>query len=402
MGQTMYYGNIGSDSGGHTAQLWSNYLLQMEICMVVTSIPPGSSAERAKLATNVAVAFISATFIYPVVVHLIWDESGWLSSYRDNTLVFECGAIDFAGSAVVHITGGMTALMGAAIIGPRVGRWKVDKNTDLKILQSMPQSSPAFEAFGTFILLGGFICVNGWCTRNFVNDGGVAARAMVNTLVTAGVSSIFSVTITRASTGIQSLQIACGGLMAGIAASASSCAVITTECAVAVGMVSSWIYSIGGAVIIELGIDDVSQAIAIHLFCGCWGCVATGLLAEPTLTEIAYGAREVSCYGVYWGGGVSLLAAQGIMIAVVATWVCITTALCYFTFDICVGARFPLYWESEGIDFYAYGGKVVEVSLSIEQDKGRQCHGILTNSKLYIDKTLFSEKEKAMKEQPDE
>lgn len=396
MGQSMFYGQIGDNLDSSTAELWSRYLLHMEICMVVTSIPPGSSAERAKLSTNVFIAFITATFIYPIIVHLIWDESGWLSSFRNTDLIFNCGAIDHAGSAVVHITGGVTAFMGAAILGPRVGRWLMDTSANKKILQAKPQASPAFEAFGTFILLGGFTATNGFCTRYYVRDGHVAAKAMVNTLISSGVSSVLSVFLMRRSTGVQSLQIACGGLMAGQAASASGCAVMTGPCAAAVGMLSALIYSAGGSVIIDLGIDDVSQAVSIHLFSGIWGCLATGLFAEPTLVDAVYGKRSVTCYGVYFGGGVSLIAAQGIMVSIVIVWAGATTAFFYYFFDLLIGGRFPLYWEAEGMDFYAYGGKNVEISLCLEQDKGRMCHGILTNSMLYIEDSKFSEKEKAL------
>merc|ERR1711998_711176 len=178
--------------------------------------------------------------------------------------------------------------MGTLITGPRLGRWMAEEDATKPVIQPKPQSSPAFEAFGALLLFTCSIANTGFATKYFVDGSLVAGKAMVNTLIASGVSSLTSVAIGNFYTGVVSPQLACGGLIAGVAAISSGCAVMESWGAFLTGFCAAWAYYVGGTLLIKLRLDDVSHAISMHFFAGGWGMIATGLFAEKFGYQSAY------------------------------------------------------------------------------------------------------------------
>lgn len=378
-GQTMYMGG-GITTGDEATDplVGAEYLLQLSYAMLVTSIPPGATAERATLALNMFVCAAQTAVIYPAVAHVIWHPSGWASANRERFLLFGCGAIDYGGSVVIHITAGATALAGCLYVGQRDGRWIMNDQQRIS-LQPKSQCDPAMEALGTFIIFASLVATNGAAPRDFITMIGVSSRAMSNSLISGGAGCLGAVILTKYQTGVYSHQIACGGLIAGVVAGSSGCAVVDGYQALGIGFGASVFYYLQGRFMLGLQIDDVSHAAAIHLLPGCWGAVATGLFAKKDLVDAAFYPRAYKCSGFFIQGETRLLQAQATMIGLIIAWVGATATFVYYLGDKLVGSRYDLFWEKEGTDFHIMGGKQEYVQVTSESKIKQQVMEVITN-----------------------
>merc|ERR1711998_711255 len=231
--------------------------------------------------------------------------------------------------------------MGTLITGPRLGRWMAEEDATKPVIQPKPQSSPAFEAFGALLL---FTC-------------------------------------SIANTGVVSPQLACGGLIAGVAAISSGCAVMAPWGAFVTGFCAAWAYYVGGTLLIKLRLDDVSHAISMHGFAGAFGLIATGLFASDEAYEDAYGRegyeRISACYGIFYNGGIAQLAAQALGLAFILGWVGFTSTFFYAIFHVLAGTRYPSQWEENGIDFHKFGGATQYAHVAVVNDTNRFAVGLL-------------------------
>jgi len=365
------------------------FVLQMAYCILVVGIPIGSIAERSTVTFVVIMSMATSMLIYPVLVHMIWSEEGMFSAYRDGqfengedqNLLFDCGVIDFAGSGVLHLCGGLVALAAALIVGARKNRWKTADDSVKPVIQPKPQSSPAFEAFGGLLLFTCSIANTGFATREFVEDSVVAGKAMSNTLIAAGVSSFASVIIGHFYTGVVSPQLACGGLVAGTAAISAGCASMDMEGAVVTGFCAAWAYYVGGCLMLKLHIDDVSHAISIHGFAGGFGLLAAGLFSKkgPYMTAYTYD-RVDTCYGTFYNGGIAQLASQAMALAFIVGWVLLSAFFILGVTHMTLGSRYPSQWEENGVDYHKFGGECQFSHVAVLHDKNRWGHGLLTDT----------------------
>ena len=271
--------------GGGQAYMW---FFQWAFCTAGCSIVSGGVAERVKFPAWIVYAFCMTTFIYPVVVCSTWGY-GWLETFKKDSKGNPVGGyIDFAGSGVVHLCGGISALVGAKVIGIRTGRWDPDKEDEF-----IPHSGP-------LIVLGTFILWFGWCGFNSgstlgMSDSGtamVAAHVMMNTTLSAATGGMTVFLLRYAITKKYDCAALCNGILAGLVSVTAPCSNVESGSAVFIGLLGGFIVVGSAALIKKLKIDDPVDAFSVHGACGMWGCLAAALFDFGAGTEKHHG----------WGG----------------------------------------------------------------------------------------------------
>merc|ERR1719248_294849 len=271
--------------GGGQAYMW---FFQWAFCTAGCSIVSGGMAERVKFPAWIFFAMCMTSFIYPVVVCSTWGY-GWLETFKKDSAGKPVGGyIDFAGSGVVHLCGGIAALVGAAVIGTRTGRFDPEKAEEFT-----PHSQP-------LIVLGTFILWFGWCGFNSgstlgMSDSGtalVAAHVMMNTTISAATGGLTVFLIQFAMTKKYDCAALCNGILAGLVSITAPCSNVESGSAVLIGFLGGFVYVGSSMLIKKLKIDDPVDASCVHGFCGMWGCLAAALFDFGAGTDKHHG----------WGG----------------------------------------------------------------------------------------------------
>jgi len=312
-----------------------DFFFQFAFAASAATIVAGTIAERCKMAAYFCYALALTAFVYPVVAHAIWNGDGILSTSSDDPFR-GVGMIDFAGSGVVHMTGGMCALIGAIILGPRIGRFHDSNGNLLDQPATFQPHSVALQCLGTFVLWFGWYGFNAGSTLGISgdNDGHIAALAAVNTTLSGAAAAVSAMFLDSLLGYIYEgevqydLTMAMNGGLAGLVGVTGSCAVVEPWAGLVIGIVSGFIYCLGSGLLIKLRIDDSVDGVPVHLFAGMWGCIATGIFAEPVRTRIAYG-ESVNHFGWFysWGNGsgdANLLLAEICGILFIIAWTCVT------------------------------------------------------------------------------
>jgi len=250
------------------------FLFQMVFMDAAATIPTGAMAERWKFISFVLFSFAVATIIYPIFANWTWG-GGWLSMLGKNFGLGH-GHVDFAGSSVVHMTGGVMALVGAKMLGPRIGKYDPDGNP-----KPIPGHNIPMAVLGTFILAFGWFGFNPGSTLAGM-DGRIAVIA-INTLLASGSGAFGAAVYVWLRYGKPDVTWLCNGLLAGLVAITAPCAFVSAPSAVLIGAVAGWLV-VAGAMFIErtLKVDDPVGAVAVHGINGAWGVLALGLLANGT------------------------------------------------------------------------------------------------------------------------
>merc|ERR1719355_444929 len=271
--------------GGGQAYMW---FFQWAFCTAGCSIVSGGVAERVKFPAWIFFAMCMTTFIYPVVVCSTWGY-GWLETFKKDSKGNPVGGyIDFAGSGVVHLCGGIAALVGAKVIGARTGRFDPEKADEFS-----PHSAP-------LIVLGTFILWFGWCGFNSgstlgMSDSGtamVAAHVMMNTTLSAATGGMTVFLLRYAITKKYDCAALCNGILAGLVSITAGCSNVESGSAVLIGLLGGLIYFGSAALIKKIKIDDPVDASSVHGTCGIWGCLAAALFDFGAGTDKHHG----------WGG----------------------------------------------------------------------------------------------------
>lgn len=340
-------------SGVDVGYNWAGWLFQWAFAATTATIVSGAVVERVTFGAYVIYAVCLLGFIYPIVVHWGWG-GGWASAWREENLLLDCGVLDFAGSGVVHMTGGVAAFVGAWLLGPRSGRF-IDG-----VPVELPQLSFVYQTLGTLCLWMGWYGFNGVSTLYIVGYGEVAARAMVNTTIAGGFACVTSVTVAYLRLGYVDITAANNGVLGGLVAITAGCSVVMPEGAVVIGFVAGFVYNLSSALLLKLQIDDVVDASPVHMFCGMWGVLAAGLLAEKdNYGEAYYSARQSDCCGAFYGCGGKQFSANLIFVLVVLAWAG-TMSFLMFTFaKYTVGLRVSKEVEDIGMDDSKHGGMSV-------------------------------------------
>jgi len=309
-----------------TIEMW---FWQMVFCATAATIVSGAMAERTKFSTYCIASLIVSAVIYPIYGHWMWG-GGWLS---------QLGALDFAGSGVVHAVGGFVALAGAWLVGPRIGKYRKDGTPN-----GIPGHSITLAILGVFILWFGWFGFNPGSTLA-ATDLRISVIA-ANTTLAAAAGGIMAMLITWWKYGKPDVPMTGNGVVAGLVAITAPCAWVNPLCAVIIGFIA-------GAVVIasvwfidwKLRIDDPVGAISVHGVCGIWGILALGIFADGTYHEVT---------GLLYGNS-TLMVAQIISAVTVFVWAFGMGAIMFFILKKTVGLRVSDREQIEGLDIGEHG-----------------------------------------------
>jgi ammonium transporter len=340
---------------------YSFFLYQWAFAIAAAGITSGSIAERTQFVAYLIYSSFLTGFVYPVVSHWFWSVDGWASASRiDNNLLFSSGAIDFAGSGVVHMVGGIAGLWGAFIEGPRIGRF--DRSGRSVALRGHSAS---------LVVLGSFLLWFGWYGFNpgsfltisksygtgevFYGQWSAVGRTAVTTTLAGCTAALTTLFGKRLMSGHWNVTDVCNGLLGGFAAITSGCAVVEPWAAIVCGFVAAWVLMGCNKLAEKLKYDDPLEAAQLHGGCGAWGLLFTGLFAKQTYVEQIYGGVGRP-YGLIMGGGGKLLAAQVIQILVVFGFVTVTMGPLFYALNKMNLLRISAEDEMAGMDLTRHGG----------------------------------------------
>ena len=313
-----------------TAQLW---LFQFVFASAAATIVSGAMAERTKVTTYMAYSFFISAIIYPIYGHWAWG-GGWLQN-----LPLGAGAVDFAGSGVVHAVGGLVALAGAKLLGPRLGKYNQDGSANV-----IPGHNMAYVVLGTFILFLGWFGFNPGSTLA-ATDLRISVVA-VNTTLAGLTGAVVAMYITLAKTGQADVTQACNGGLAGLVAITAPCAFVAPWAAVIIGAVAGWLMLMSVSFVEnKLKVDDPVGAVSVHGANGLWGLLSVGIFADGTYKGVS---------GLI-AGNVEQILAQLISMAVVAAWALGTGYLLFLFLKKRMGLRASDQEQIEGLDLSEHG-----------------------------------------------
>jgi len=325
-----------------------------------TTILSGSIAERATFHSYLMYSFFMTIFVYPVVAHWMWSDDGWLNPHNPSAILGS-GAIDFAGTSVVHLMGGFASVVGSIATGPRTGRFD-----SLLPRSAFKGGSPALYVLGTFLLWFGWYGFNPGSflgVHNYHLAEGVS-RAAVCTTLSTGTAAIFTLFLSYGRTHTWDLLAVCTGALAGLVSITGGCAVVTPWASVVCGVVAAPILVYGEVMMEWLKIDDPVSAFPVHGLCGIWGMLFTGFLAKEEYVVAVYdkpmGERHK---GAFYNGSGDLLLNQVISIGVIMGWTVFWMSCLFFGMRFLGILRVPLEEEAMGMDRKAGGdqeGKLVD------------------------------------------
>jgi len=347
---------------------YAMWLFQWAFAATTATIVSGTVAERCSFTAYITYSICLTGIIYPVVVCWGWNVTGWASAWRtDEDLLFGCGLIDFAGSTVVHMTGGVAAFWGAFFLGPRQARGgRNARKMDPLPPNYAPPYGPIFQTLGTLILWMGWYGFNGVSTLYLVNYGLVAAKTMVTTTIaagTGGVTTLFLGAIVsprNVDTGgmVLSLGHATNGVLAGLVAITAPCSTCEPYGAFIIGFLASPVYLGAHGLLEMMGIDDVVSAIPVHGFCGLFGTIMAAFFAtKDNYGDAYYSSRAEKCAGLLYGGdGSSLLCALVFILADIC-WTSALSIAVFGTLNILPGnlLRVTAAVEESGMDSSEHG-----------------------------------------------
>ncbi len=322
------------------------FLFQMVFMDTAATIPTGAMAERWKMSSFFVYGLFMSMFLYPVYACWVWG-GGWLSQLGANFGLGN-GHIDFAGSSVVHMTGGVTALAGAMILGPRIGKFNKDGSAN-----AIPGHNMAYTVMGTLILAFGWFGFNAGSTLAATDNRFVAIA--VNTMLASGAGCIAAVIYMWTVYGKPDPTMGCNGLLAGLVAITAPCAFVNPIAAVIIGAIAG-VLVIWGVLFVEkvLKVDDPVGAVAVHGINGAWGCLSIGLFADGSYGG-GWNGVAAAPLGIFYGGGVGQLAAELVGVGTNLIFVFSSALLFFWVVGKVVGNRTTALAEVEGLDIHEMG-----------------------------------------------
>lgn len=338
------------------------FLYQWAFAIAVAGITSGSIAERTQFSAYLIFSFFLSGFVYPVVAHWVWSSSGWLSA-SSGDLLLGSGAIDFAGSGVVHLVGGIAGLWGAIIEGPRVGRFDAFGKPVL-----MKGHNATLVVLGTFLLWFGWFGFNPGSFDEILvpypttTDQGhwtAIGRTAVTTTLAGSMSGIVTLFGRRLLIGHWDALDVCNGVLGGFVAITSGCSVVEPWAAIICGFVAAWVLIGLNVLALKLHFDDPLEAAQLHGGCGAWGLIFTGLFAKEEFIIQVYdsGKDGVSrSSGLLLGGGWGLLGVQVLELVVIVCWVSMTMGPLFYALHKLKLLRISSDEEVAGLDISSHGG----------------------------------------------
>ena len=310
---------------------FSNFVFNLVFCATTATIVSGAMAERTKFLSYCIYSAVISALIYPIEAHWIWG-GGWLS---------QLGFHDFAGSCAIHMVGGISALIGAAMLGPRIGKFSKDKSGKITKVNAFPGHNLPLGCLGCFILWFGWYGFNGAaCT-----SGSQLASVFLTTTVAPAVATVVCMIFTWLKYGKPDVSMCLNASLAGLVAITAPCDVTDCFGAICIGFVSGLLVCFGVWLLdYKLHVDDPVGAVAVHMMNGIWGTIAVGLFA----TKSAPGNDSV--VGLFYGGGWKQLGIQLLGFVTVAAWTAVTITIVFLAIKNTIGLRASEEEEIQGLD----------------------------------------------------
>ena len=322
---------------------WSSFTFNLVFCATAATIVSGAMAERTKFISYCTYSFVISLIVYPIEAHWVWG-GGWLSSL---------GFHDFAGSAAIHYVGGLTALIGAWMLGPRIGKFDKDGSP-----RGIPGHSLTIGALGCFILWFGWYGFNGAAATNGIQ----LATIFATTTVAPAIATCTVMLITWIKYGKPDVAMCLNGSLAGLVAITAGCDAVNVFGSFVIGILSGcMVCFIVWLLDYKLKVDDPVGAVAVHFGNGVLGTICVGLFACGTDTM-------PEAQGLFYGGGFHLLGVQLLGLLAIGAWTAVTMCITFFIIKKTVGLRVSAHEEIVGLDKMEHGLESAYAGFALEAD----------------------------------
>ena len=312
-----------------------SFVFNLVFCATAATIVSGSMAERTKFVSYCIYSGVISLFVYPIEAGWVWNSQGWLA---------QLGFHDFAGSAAIHAVGGITALIGAIMVGPRLGKYVKDQTGKVKKVNAIPGHSITLGALGCFILWFGWYGFNGAAAW----DGNSLASIFVTTTIAPAVATCTTMLYTWIKNGKPDVSMCLNGSLAGLVGVTAGCDAVDALGSAIIGIVSGILVVVVVETLdLKLHIDDPVGAVGVHLANGVWGTLAVGLLANP--------AAPAGLEGLLYTGSFRLLGIQTLGIIAILAWTAVTMILTFLIIRKTIGLRVSKEEEIKGLDRTEHG-----------------------------------------------
>lgn len=329
---------------------WSNFVFNLVFCATTATIVSGAMAERTKFLSYCVYSAVISAVIYPIEAHWIWG-GGWLA---------QMGFHDFAGSCAIHMVGGISALIGAKMLGPRIGKFTKDKSGKITKVNAFPGHNLTIGALGVFILWLGWYGFNGAAATSIGELGSI----FVTTTIAPAIATVVCMVFTWVKYGKPDVSMCLNASLAGLVAITAGCDVTDAFGAIVIGGVAGLLVCFGVWFLdYKLRIDDPVGAVAVHCLNGIWGTIAVGFFATDTAPAyargygdgISYGANQICGTGLFYGGGFHLLGIQLMGMFSVIAWTAVTITITFVIIKAIFGLRVSEEEEIIGLDATEHG-----------------------------------------------
>ena len=327
--------SIFTDFGGFIESNASSFVFNLVFCATAATIVSGAMAERTKFSSYCIYSAVISLVVYPIEAGWVWNSQGWLAQW---------GFHDFAGSAAIHSVGGITALIGAIMVGPRLGKYIKDKSGKVKKVNAIPGHSITLGALGCFILWFGWYGFNGAAAW----DGTSLASIFLTTTIAPAVATCTTLIYTWIKNGKPDVSMCLNASLAGLVGITAGCDALDAIGAIVVGVVSGILVVVAVEFLdLKLHIDDPVGAVGVHLCNGIWGTLAVGLLANPS--------APAGLEGLFYTGKPTLLVIQAVGMVAILAWTAVTMTITFFIIKKTIGLRVSPEEEIKGLDSTEHG-----------------------------------------------
>ncbi len=337
MGEHTFFGLIGKPEWGMFGNFadfdWSSFVFQLVFCATAATIVSGSMAERTKFSAYCIYSAVISLVVYPIEAGWAWG-GGWLS---------ELSFIDFAGSTVIHMVGGISALVGAIMVGPRIGKFSYDKDGKVTKVNAIPGHSITLGALGVFILWFAWYGFNAAAAADVTE----MAQILGTTTIAPAVATVVCMIFTWVKNGKPDVGMCLNASLAGLVAITAGCASVDAVGAIVIGIVSGILVDLVVELLDQkLHIDDPVGAVAVHCANGIWGTIAVGLFAAN---------EKYGSLGLFYGGGFHQLGVQLLGFVTIAAYTAVCMTIVFAVIKKTIGLRVSAEEEVEGLDINEHG-----------------------------------------------
>ena len=336
---------------------YSSFVFNLVFCATTATIVSGAMAERTKFLSYCIYSAVISGLIYPIEAHWIWG-GGWLA---------QLGFHDFAGSCAIHMVGGISALIGAAMLGPRIGKFTKDKDGKITKVNAFPGHNLPLGALGVFILWLGWYGFNGAAATSVEQLGSI----FLTTTIAPAVATVVCMIFTWLKYGKPDVSMCLNASLAGLVAITAPCDVTDAFGAIVIGAVAGLLVVFGVWLLDEkLRVDDPVGAVAVHCMNGIWGTFAVGLFATETAPGYAIAdASGTTLTGLFYGGGFKLLGLQCLGIVSVAAFAAVAITITFAVIKATAGLRVSAEEEIVGLDQMEHGLPSAYAGFDISEDQ---------------------------------